>query len=603
LTIDQLSGASTPLVDGNLIGVGQGSTPTQTFKADILENYKYVSRKTDYSPNNMFGPDTLIVNGTFVVTVASNNLTVALKTLAGNDPSTSDPVTVFFRHSTITNGAYTPVKVTAATSFTVNNGNTLGTTSGVAFELWLVGINDTTFQLGLVNPALSTGLQYLPDEYTLKNSTGRNGGNNPGIIYSPSSASSKPIGNLAILAWTSGLSTAGTWSAVPTYVQHITPSSVWTGLQAEANSRINDETTVINQDIMIKNNNIIINGGMEVDQVHAGALQSNWTNTALYSVDLFLLWAGGTAVFSSQQVSDAPSGLSSSLKISVTTADTSIAASDHYSIETIIEGNRTKRLGWGTSGALAVSLGFWVKANRTGTYSGAVNNAAQTRSYPFNFTVNSSGTWEYKTVSIPGDTTGTWATDNTVGLFLFWTMAAGTNWTGTVNTWAAAAYIGATGTINGVGATSDYMQITGVVLIPGSIAPSAAQSVNFIRPFDEELALCQRYYEKSFFYSVAPATQVSSNYYQYAMLTAGATGQKSATVAYKVRKRAGSTVTLYNTVNNNAQVYNASSGGDCSGTVVDNSTSDWGFAVNCTGDSGGSVGNRLTFHWTADSRL
>jgi hypothetical protein len=230
LTIDQLTGASTPLVDGNLIGVGQGSTPTQTFKADILENYKYVSRKTDYSPNNMFGPDTLIVNGTFVVTVASNNLTVALKTLAGNDPSTTDPVTVFFRHSTITNGSYTPVKVTAATSFTVNNTNTLGTTSSVAFELWLVGINDTTFQLGLVNPALSTGLQYLPDEYTLKNSTGGNGGNNPGVIYSPSSASSKPIVNLAILAWTSGLATAGAWSAVPTYVQHITPSSIWARL-------------------------------------------------------------------------------------------------------------------------------------------------------------------------------------------------------------------------------------------------------------------------------------------------------------------------------------------------------------------------------------
>jgi hypothetical protein len=93
----------------------------------------------------MFGPDTLIINGTFVVSVGSNNLTVALKTLAGNDPSTADPVTVFFRHLTLANGAYTPVKVTAATSFTVNNTNTRGTTSSVAFELWLVGINDTTF--------------------------------------------------------------------------------------------------------------------------------------------------------------------------------------------------------------------------------------------------------------------------------------------------------------------------------------------------------------------------------------------------------------------------------------------------------------------------
>lgn len=201
-------------------------------------------------------------------------------------------------------------------------------------------------------------------------------------------------------------------------------------------------------------------------------------------------------VLSAAQVADAPPGLTNSIKISVTTAQASVLLADNVVLYTPIEGFRTSRLQFGTANAQAISLGFWTKIHRVGTYSGSVRNAAQNRSYPFNFTQNVADTWEFKTVTVPGDITGTWVGNtNGTGLTILFCMAGGSGVLGTANTWAAANLSGVTGTTNGVAATSDTFQITGVIVLPGSDAPSAARSPFIMRPYDQELQICRRYFQ------------------------------------------------------------------------------------------------------------
>src|SRR6185295_2888348 len=168
-----------------------------------------------------------------------------------------------------------------------------------------------------------------------------------------------------------------------------------------------------------------------------------------------------------QQVLDAPPGLKYSLKISITTADASIAAGDYAQVYTAIEGYRIDRLIWG-GGSFAHSVGFsfWVKAHRTGIYSGVINGN-NARSYPFEYTVNTADTWEYKTFVIPGDTAGTWITDSGVGIYIIWVMAVGSTNAGTAGAWTGSNLKGTTNQVNGVAATSDTFQLTGVALVDG----------------------------------------------------------------------------------------------------------------------------------------
>ena len=180
----------------------------------------------------------------------------------------------------------------------------------------------------------------------------------------------------------------------------------------------------------------------------------------------------GTFVAAGQQVTDAPAGYRNSLKLTVSTAQGSLGANDELSVLIPIEGVRTARLALGTASAAPISLGFWVKAHRTGTYSGALRNSAKNRSYPFTFAVSSADTWEFKTLSVGGDTSGTWLADTGVGLSLNICVAGGTSRNGTAGTWAGSDYSGAASTTNSVAATSDTFQITGVIAVPGIELPS-----------------------------------------------------------------------------------------------------------------------------------
>jgi len=235
--------------------------------------------------------------------------------------------------------------------------------------------------------------------------------------------------------------------------------------------------------------NRIINGAMVIDQRNAGAAVTVNAQAIFYTVDRFRAVGQPTSgVFTVQRISDAPSGFVNSTRVTVTTADSSIGASDRYFFQQVIEGNNVADLGFGTASASAVTISFWVKSSLTGTFGGCLQNEDTNRSYPFNYTINAANTWEYKTVTIAGDTTGTWATNNNGWGRLNWSLGSGSTFTSTANSWQAANYEGVTGQVQPISTLNATWQITGVQLEKGS----TATSFDYI-PYGNELQLCQRY--------------------------------------------------------------------------------------------------------------
>jgi hypothetical protein len=236
--------------------------------------------------------------------------------------------------------------------------------------------------------------------------------------------------------------------------------------------------------------NRIINGAMVIDQRNAGASVTVNSGTDFFPVDRFL--AVGTAssgVFTVQRSSTAPTGFINSLLATVTTTDASLAAADQYYVSQIIEGLNVADLAWGTASAATVTLSFWVYSSLTGTFGGAIRNSAANRSYPFTYTISSANTWEQKSVTIAGDTSGTWLTTSGKGLDITWTLGLGSTFSGTAGVWAGANYKGASGVTNVMATNGATFYITGVQLEKGSTATSFDY-----RPYGTELSLCQRYY-------------------------------------------------------------------------------------------------------------
>jgi hypothetical protein len=159
-------------------------------------------------------------------------------------------------------------------------------------------------------------------------------------------------------------------------------------------------------------------------------------------------------------------------------------------VEQLIEGFNCADLMFGTASAQTVTLSFWVKSSITGTFSGHIANKPTTRSYVFTYSINSANTWEFKTVSLPGDTSGVWATDSSAGLKALFNLGTGGGTT-TANSWQAGDFIRTSGSV-GIGDTLDATwQITGVQLEAGDTATPFEH-----RSFGQELALCQRYYQE-----------------------------------------------------------------------------------------------------------
>jgi hypothetical protein len=279
--------------------------------------------------------------------------------------------------------------------------------------------------------------------------------------------------------------------------------------------------------------NRIINGAMVIDQRNAGASVTATTDYR-YSLDRWDYRLTQGSKFTVQQNAGSvtpPVGFTNYLGITSSSAY-SVVASDFFDIEQRIEGFNVSDFGFGTANAKTVTLSFWVRSSLTGTFGGAIKNGNSDRSYPFSYTISSANTWEQKSVTIAGDTSGTWATNSDIGLIVQFSLGAGSTYSGTVNTWAGANYYQPTGATSVVGTNGATFYITGVQLEVGSTATSFDY-----RPYTTELQLCQRYYWKT--------TGTSGNGY----VAVGAGGYQSSTnfiaqLTYPVQMRSSPTISI-----------------------------------------------------------
>jgi hypothetical protein len=234
--------------------------------------------------------------------------------------------------------------------------------------------------------------------------------------------------------------------------------------------------------------NRIINGDMRIDQRNAGASITLPNSTTTYTLDRWFAFENGSMVFSIQRSSTAPTSFTNSILITTTTG-AAAGASERSQLCSRIEGFNVADLNWGTANAKTVTLSFWIRSSLTGQFGGSLQNVNADRSYPFSFTISAANTFEYKTITISGDTTGTWATDNSTGIQLNFDLGMGSSLLGTAGAWAAADYRGATGDTKLSGTTGATMYITGVQLEVGSVATPFER-----RDYGRELIMCQRYY-------------------------------------------------------------------------------------------------------------
>jgi len=290
--------------------------------------------------------------------------------------------------------------------------------------------------------------------------------------------------------------------------------------------------------------NRIINGAMVLDQRNAGAAVTGTASLA-YNLDRYASLVNTDGVMTFQQVSDAPTGFKYSLKATATTADASLSATQRAILLQRIEGYNVIDFMLGSANAIQFTASFWVKSTLTGTFGGAFQNNSSARAYPFTYTISVANTWEQKTVSITGDTTGTWDTTTGTGLQIVWGLGVGSTYSGTAGAWAAGDFNSATGATSVIGTLNATWQVTGVQLEAGSTASPFEN-----RQYGVELALCQRYYHKNYPQTTAPADSA-------AMLADGigattvsdASSVFSPNIPYPVCMRATPTFTFYRTPN------------------------------------------------------
>jgi hypothetical protein len=345
--------------------------------------------------------------------------------------------------------------------------------------------------------------------------------------------------------------------------------------------------------------NRIINGAMVIDQRNAGASVTP-TNT---SADTFTLdrWAAGISVtskFSVQQNAGSvtpPVGFSNYLGFTTVSAYT-VGAGETWRLEQNIEGFNTSDLNWGTANAKTVTLSFQVYSSLIGTFGGAISNSARNRSYPFSYSIPVANTWTTISLTIAGDTTGTWiGATNGIGIRLEISLGTGSTLSGTAGAWAGATYISATGATSVVATNGATFYITGVQLEVGSSA-TGFEYVNY----QTSLANCQRYYEKSYAQGTDPGTATTTGISGSAS-GADTSGYVAPITTFKVTKRNSPAVTLYDT----AGTINKVSSFNTAGTLTAGKTgtldpiSDTGFRVYETGTSK----NGLFYHYVASSEL
>jgi hypothetical protein len=239
--------------------------------------------------------------------------------------------------------------------------------------------------------------------------------------------------------------------------------------------------------------NRIINGAMVIDQRNAGASVTPIAN-GQYTLDRWSAEISIASKFSVQQNAGSLTPVSTTGFVNylgVTSLSAySVLSSDYFDINQKIEGLNITDLAWGTANAKTVTISAWVYSSLTGTFGGSIRNSANNRSYPFTYSITTANTWTQISVTVVGDTSGTWLTTNGIGLILAFSVGMGSTYSGTAGTWASANYGSATGTTSVVGTNGATFYITGVQLEVGSSATGYEY-----RLYNQELIACQRYYQ------------------------------------------------------------------------------------------------------------
>jgi hypothetical protein len=283
---------------------------------------------------------------------------------------------------------------------------------------------------------------------------------------------------------------------------------------------------------------------MRIDQRAAGASVTTPTTGAFTyaTCDRWAYFNAQASKYTLQQNSGAvtpPAGFVNYLG-AVSTSAYSVLTGDYFTLSQAIEGFNTADLNWGTADAKTVTLSFWVRSSLTGTFGGSITNSANNRSYPFTYTITSANTWEYETITIAGDTSGTWLTTNGKGMIVIFGLGVGSTYSGTAGSWTANQYFSATGATSVVGTSGATFYITGVQLEVGSSATGFEY-----RQYTTELQLCQRYYFKTFEPNIVPAFSAATGFYTTIVAYAGGSFYVSGVYKYPVQLRAAPTTAFY----------------------------------------------------------
>lgn len=340
--------------------------------------------------------------------------------------------------------------------------------------------------------------------------------------------------------------------------------------------------------------NRIINGKMTVAQ-RGTSFVSPVNNT--YLLDRFYCTFSTAAVVTITQDTEVPfSAFTKSLKIDVTTADGTIAASDYFSIVQKIEGDSVTDL----IGNPFI-LSFWVKSPKTGVHSVAFKNSGSDRSYISEYSITSANTWEYKTISVSGGliTAGTWDWTTGIGLQVVFTLACGSTYQTTADAWQTGNYIATASQVNCLDDTANNFYLTGVQLERGAVATPFE-----FRPFSTELELCQRYYEKSYAASVTPGTSTTAGLTALEVLADGTlTRLKLFRSGFAVHKRVSPDIKWYSETGtaDSISVYSDSATTKTVSSTTGTINSSVGYYV--TVSTNAVAAQTYVGHWTASAEL
>jgi hypothetical protein len=356
------------------------------------------------------------------------------------------------------------------TSFTATAGQTTFTPSA-------------TYQVGYIN-VIRNGSQLAPADFTATNGT-------TVVLANPCVAGDTVV--------TQGYTLASLVNALPLTGGTVTGATTFSGTTAFSGTNTFSGASTFTNQVTINGGsasgytgykNRIINGEMDIDQRNNGA---SVTPSNTYTLDRWAAYNSQASKYTVQQNAGSvtpPAGFTKYLGVTSSSAY-SVLTGDYFFLNQAIEGLNIADLAWGTASAATVTLSFQVRSSLTGTFGGALKNGGSTRSYPFTYSIPVANTWTTISVTIVGDTTGTWATDNTSGLNVQFGLGAGTTFSGTAGAWATANFVSATGAVSVVGTSGATFYVTGVQLERGSNATSFE-----FRDYGRELVMCQRYYQR-----------------------------------------------------------------------------------------------------------